>query len=326
MIKLFQKSIAVQLITLMVLLTIMWWNRIVHPVGMPTPSGADPLYGLMYLLFGQLPLLATIVAILLHITCGALLNNLLYNRGLIHSNSLIPMLLYIMAMGLVPEAQSLTPQAFTNLLLLLMLRILIATDNRFILNPEQLFGVAALLSSLSLFYFPLLTMALPLITILILIYKLYNWHDISLLILGFLAPYLLLFFVAFMTDRLAPIAEAMRQALFTWEFQLPHLAPLRIVTYISFGLLLLLAFFFFVGFSANKTVVYRNNGSIVVLTLIGAILLLPYIPHYSTEVQAFAIPFAFVGSLWIINNKIKSWITNVLVTLWTALCLINCNI
>ncbi|KWW29129.1 MAG: hypothetical protein AUK63_1685 [bacterium P3] len=324
MIKIFRQSIAAQLTTILVVAGVMWAGRLVHPVPMPDPTDAAPLYKLLYTLLAPVPRLAAAGALLLHLTTGALLNNLLYDRKLIHSNMLLPMLLYVLAASLVPEGQTLTPILFINLILFWILHHLIATDTRFKLTSDQVFGVAALLSASTLFHFPALFMALPLLIILIFIYKFYNWHDITMLVLGFLAPYLLLFVYSFLTDGLLTLLTSMGDAIKQWHWTIEATDAVNLCSYVLFGLMLLSSLFFLMGYTGNKTVIYRNNATIVVLTLVGGLLMLPYCTHFTTEAQCAAIPFAFIGSLWLINSKVKPWIMNMIFTTWVLVSMAGC--
>lgn len=309
---------------MLIVVVLMWFGRLVHPQPMPQPTVAAPLYGLCYALLASLPRLATILALLLHLGTGALLNNLLYERKLIHSNMLLPMMLYVVTVGLIPEGQTLTPTLFTNLIILWILHHLIATDTRFKLTQDQVFGVAALLSISTLFHFPSLVMVLPILIILIFIYKFYNWHDIAMLLLGFLGPYLILLTYSFLADRTLVLWESMKTVLIDWHWTVGTYDRLTLCVYIGMGVFLLASMLFFLGYTNSKTIMYRNNATIVVLPLIGALLLTPYCPHFSTETQAFAIPFAFMGSLWLINSRSKPWILDTLFSAWIVAGIVNC--
>ena len=324
MINIFKKSVAAQLTTILIVAIAMWMGRFVHPVPMPEPTTAAPLYGLFYLIFSPIPRVATVLAFLLHIGTGALLNNLLFGRKLIHSNMLLPMLMYVVTVSLIPEGQTLTPTLFVNILLLLILYILIATDTRFKLSQNHVFGMAALLASSTLFYLPAITMVLPLLIILIFIYKFYNLQDITILLLGFLSPYILLLTASFLTDHLMTLYQSIEAGILHWNLTFPMPDSIGLATYGLFVVVLFISLVFLIGFTGSKTVIYRNNASIVVLTMLCSALMLPYAPHLSTESQLFAIPFAFTGSLWLINSNTKPWILNTTFTLWVLVSIANC--
>ena len=324
MINIFKKSVAAQLITILLVALAMWMGRLIHPVPMPAPTTAAPLYGLFYLLFSSVPRVATILALLLHLGTGALLNSLLFERKLIHSNMLLPMFMYVVTVSLIPEGQTLTPTLFVNMLLLWILHILIATDTHFKLSQHQVFGSAVLLASSTLFYFPAITMALPLLIILIFIYKFYNLHDITVLLLGFLAPYILLFTVTFLNNHLPIIWGSMQDNLTQWHLTFTQPDSIEWFSYVLFVVILLISILFLLGYTGGQTIIYRNNATIVGLTMLCSGLLFLYCPHFSTETQSFAIPFAYTGSLWLINSKNKPWILNAILTLWVIISVVNC--
>lgn len=326
MIQIFKKSIAAQLTFILIVAVMMWAGRLIQPTPMPQPPTAAPLFGLLYALLAPLPRLAAILALLLHLATGALLNNLLYERKLLHSNTLLPMLLYVVTVSLVPEGQTLTPALFSNMIILWILHLLIATDTRFKLTQDQVFGTAVLLATSTLFHFPSLAMVLPLLIILIFIYKFYNWHDIAILLLGFIAPYILWATYSFMTDNTGLLWESIKATMTDWHWNLGQVPAISLCVYGSFALLQMASLLFLLGYIGNKTVMYRNNATITVLPLIGALLLMPYCTHFSTETQLFALPFAFMVSLWLINIKNKPWIMDTLLTVWLLGCIVNCII
>lgn len=324
MLKIFKKGIGLQLTAVVLVSAVMWLGRLMHPIAMPEPTHGAPLYGLAYLLLGGLPRTATILALLLHLATGALLSSMLYDRKMIHSNTLLPMLLYMVTVSVTPAGQTLCPTLFINLVLLWILHLMLATETRFKLTQDHVFGVAALLGVLTLFYVPALTMALPLLIILIFIYKFYNLHDLAILLLGFLAPYILLFTVAFLSESLIPILNSMRDSLTHWELTVVYPDKFSLAAYSALLVMLALSLLFMSGFIGSKTVMHRNNAHIVMLTLVGALLLLPYCQHFSTESHGFAIAFAFSGSLWLTNSRTKQRILNLLLTTWVLLSIVNC--
>ena len=279
---------------------------------------------MVYALLCHLPRIATIVALLLHLATGALLSSMLYDRKMIHSNTLLPMLLYMVTVSVIPAGQMLCPTLFINLILLWILHLMLATETRFGLTQDHVFGVAALLGILTLFYFPALAMALPLLFILVFVYKFYNLHDLSILLLGFLAPYVLVFTIAFLSNSLVPLLESMHDSLTHWNLTVYHPDTLSLSTYIALLAMLALSLLFMIGFMGSKTVMHRNNARIVMLTMVGALLLLPYCTHFSTETHCFAIAFAFSGGLWLTNSRTKQRILNLLLTLWVVVSVANC--
>lgn len=324
MINIFKKSVAAQLFTILLIAIAMWMGRLMHPISMPAPTNSAPLYELLYLIFSSFPQLATILALLLHLGTGALLNNLLFERKLIQSNMLLPMLLYVVTASLIPEGQTLTPTLFVNILLLWILHILIATDTRFKLSQNQSFGVAALLAIATLFYFPAITMAIPLLILLIFIHKFFNLHDITILLLGFLAPYILVFTISYLHNNLSSLFLEMYNELSQWNLTYSMPNNIELITFALFLLSLLISLLFLINFTGSKTVIYRNNSTTVLLTLICSIAMLFYCPHFSIESQSLAITFAFTGSLWLINSRTKPWILNATLTLWIIVSVINC--
>lgn len=233
------------------------------------------------------------------------------------------MLLYIMTMSIVPAGQTLTPTTFTNLIMLAILTILIANETRHFLSTEHIFRVSALLAIASLFHFPYILTTVPFFIIFITVYKLYDRHELAVLLLGFFAPFILLFTIYFLTGRIPTMLIDMQQALADWSH--PWNAPTFIsqIDYTLWILILAASMIYLAGNIGSQTSIYRNNADIVSLTLLGGLILMFYCSHITVETQAFAICFTYTGSVWLLESKMKAWISNTIFTLWVLFTIIN---
>ena len=302
----------------------MWAGRLISPLPMAPSSNLTPLYTIFYKLLSGLPFVATLVAFLLNLAAGALINNLLYERHLLQYNTLLPMFIYIVTTSMIPQGQTLNPMFFVNILIIWMFYYLICTDTKFKLTSKQILDSALLLSISTLLYFPAITLAVPFLIIFIIIYRLYNVKDIVSLLLGFFAPYVVIFTYTFMTDQTLSYLKSMGYLLSHPILINGTGSTIQLVLYSFFILFLLYGIIYLLNYSRNQTIIFRNNATIVSIILVSSISLVFFCPHFSIETQAFAIPFAFIANLWIFGKHIKPWIPNAILTVWTLLSILCC--
>ena len=113
MLKYLEKSTILQVIVLFVAVVLLWGGALLHPVPMPAPVSYGPLYEVLYNL-SLPPLVGVILAMLMVLAGGLLLNLMLANAGLVSQNSLLPALLYILFMS--ADATTLTPTLIVGVL------------------------------------------------------------------------------------------------------------------------------------------------------------------------------------------------------------------
>ncbi|MBR1516872.1 MAG: hypothetical protein IJ620_01825, partial [Bacteroidales bacterium] len=97
-----------QFVIILVVMIVMWLGAFIHPVQMPVMQSGF-IYQFFYNIFHGVPLLASIVAFLIIGVEGFWLNAILYNCRLVPQNTLLPMLLYVVAMSSQPDTQTITP-------------------------------------------------------------------------------------------------------------------------------------------------------------------------------------------------------------------------
>ena len=108
MLKLFEKNTGLQAVLIMVALVVLWLPSLLAPQPMEAPAGTAPLYELLYRL-SLPPIVAVIIAMVLVLTGGLLLNLTLVNGGLVSQNSLLPTMMFIIAMSASPQRLPVLP-------------------------------------------------------------------------------------------------------------------------------------------------------------------------------------------------------------------------
>ena len=196
MLKIFRTNIFIQSVIIIVVSLVLWVGAFGHPQPMPMVGGGQ----LYYWLTGWLsPLAGAIIAYLLVVLGGFLLNGMLYRHKMITQNTLMPMLFYIIAMSL--GSHTLSPILLGSLLLLLAVDQLMLTNTLLSLPLNKIFGAAACIALATLFCPAMMVFFVPLLMCMF-NYSLYGWRDWTMLILGILEPYILMETYFFIVDQI----------------------------------------------------------------------------------------------------------------------------
>ena len=193
MLKIFRTDVFLQIVIILVVSVAMWVGVFIHPQPMPMVGGGQ----LYYWLTGMLtPLWGTIIAYVLVLLEGFLLNGILYRHKMIAQSTLLPMLFYVIAMSL--GTPTLTPILLGSLMLLIAIDQLMLTTTLLSLPLDKVFAAAAAIALATLFCPAMAVFFIPLIASMF-NYSLYGWRDWTMFLLGLLAPYIILetiFFVS----------------------------------------------------------------------------------------------------------------------------------
>lgn len=300
MLKLFEKSTGIQIIVILAVTILLWLPALADPQPMePSPSFA-PLYSLFYSLSIS-PLLSVIIAMVLVTVGGILLNLMLANAGLVSQNSLLPTLYYILFMS--ATAETLSPTLIVGVLAIAFVRLLLLHSTLLTISSDKIFGATAIIGICSLFYLPSLVLLLAYLLVAI-SYSLYNWRDWMMLLLGFLAPYLLLWTVFFLNGTLSESFSAMTapltpSPLSTSNFQFSISIVANAILLLTFAVSLFVLWRRF----GEKTTLWQKNATAVLMPTVAALVLIFYsTPSFPVNLQFFSIPFALCASLRFTTN------------------------
>lgn len=299
MLKLFERSTLFQVFVILVVTMLLWLPHLANPQPMPEPAPFAPLYDLLYSCHFS-PLLAVLIAMVLVVTGGILLNLMLANAGLVSQNSLSPTLFYILFMS--TSAETLTPILIVGSLVIAFVRMLLLKSTPFTLSSDKIFGATALIGICSLIYLPSLLLLLSYLLVVV-SYRLYGWRDWMVLLLGLLAPYTLLWIIQYMNGTLAESFPAMAAALIPHS---PLLIPQFSIPLVANAILLLffaVSFFVLWRSFGEKTTLWQKNAGAVLMPTVMAIALAFLAPTFPVNLQLFAIPFAFCASSRFVTSR-----------------------
>ena len=189
---------ALQVLLILVALALFWGRAIASP--QPMPEGDAILYNLLSKTLTHTPLPAVIIAMLLVLAEGILLNLVLASAALVPQTSLLPTLLYITAAS--ATATTLTPALLINAILIACLHRLMIHGTPLTLPTSRICSVAALIGLASMISLPATAFLLTYLLVAI-NYRLYGWRDWTAMLLGFAAPYIALVIMLLFTGDLS---------------------------------------------------------------------------------------------------------------------------
>ena len=329
MLNLFRKNMAVQVLLIIVALVLLWLRPLMTPPPMTAGTDTDGvLYALLVDWLSGVPRLTVIIAMILVLAEGVMLNILLSDMGLVPQTTLLPTLLYIIMMS--APATTLTPMVPVSAALIGCTYLLMLRGTLLTIPTSRICSATALIGLCSLFYLPALAIFVSYLFVAI-SFRLYNWRDIVALLLGLLAPYVLLVTVLFMTDGLAEWWGTTAAALGGFSFHIAKTEPLPLIANIILTLIIAAAIFMLWGKLGEHPVLWQKNATTVMLLSIGAIIMLFYSHLLPVNLSFFAIPFALCGTHMLLpklnggitgRHKQRLWIYDVIFILTFAAALV----
>ena len=154
-----------------------------------TPSGEGVLSEMVYTWVGSQQIISHVIAIVLLMIQGFIVNGIAINHRLSNEVNLFPGLFYVLMACLIPDFLYLSPVLLANTFFLIALNELFVTYK----NPacaDRIFNAGFWVGVASLFYFPYLFFLFVLI-IGHNILRAFNFQELFMILIGMLMPYLL---------------------------------------------------------------------------------------------------------------------------------------
>jgi hypothetical protein len=308
MLRIFRTNVVLQIFIILIVAVLMWIGVFIHPRPTPIEGGGQLYYWITGLLS---PLASTIIAFVLVIVEGVLLNSMLYRHKMMTQSSLMPLLFYIIAMSI--GRPTLTPMLLGSLFLIIGMSQLMLTTTLLSLDLDKIFGASASIACATLFCPAMAVFLVPLIANMF-NFSLYGWRDWTMLILGILAPYIVLETYYYMVDELFYRNYLILYGLTDINWSVGG----SLIDWIGSLIFLLL---FVVGFGStvingqNKTINFKKNLTAILLFTVGSILFTLYTHIFPVHTQAFAIPFALCTTLLFVDPKRDVWWQNLIFVL-----------
>ncbi len=283
------------------------------PVALPLQDGFAPLYSLLYHWLSPYPRLTTWLALLLVLIEGIWLCTLLASHKLLPCNTFLPLLFYLIAMSYHHTMLTLTPLLLCNLFILLCIQQLLQGDNKN-LPPERIFNTTLFIALATLFYMPAVLLLVPFF-IIVTTYQLYRWRDWVVMLLGFVAPYIMLLTYYYLTDQVEYMLYQMGNNLAQIQFTREQIGFWHTAADLFIILLMLWSILAKLNTTQEGTTNFRRQSTIMLTPALGTLLMLFFDVCFPFNTQLFAIPFSFAASLLFLSAKRYVWLYNTLLVL-----------
>ena len=281
---------ALQIVLILAAIALLWVKPLVSPPELSAGEHPAILYSLFCSWLTSAPRLAVVLAMLLTLAGGLCINILLADVGLVSQNTLLPTLLYITFAS--AGADTLTPEIIVCCVTIAFLAPLMLRGSLLTIPPSKACGATALIGIATLFHIPAIALMISYMLIAA-NFRLYGWKDWMVMFLGFLAPYMILLPVLFLTGDLGSWWESTTAALVAIMLQFGHFTHLQAVGTAFLTLLLIWSLLNMSSKLNERPVVWQQNASTVLLFAVGGLGMAFFSPISATTLLPFAIPFAF---------------------------------
>lgn len=320
LVKTFRKNYFNQYLLIFILSIFLWMGTFISPEPIKSLSSYSFLYLYIYDLLLPFPLLTSVLAYLIVVFQGLFFNMLLIKHKLISNKTFLPMFVYIFVLS--SSVQTITPVLLADVFILFALNNLLDCENISksqykIFNASAMVSIATFFHSLSVFY-------LIFIVSVIAIYKIYYWREWFTVILGYAFPQIIALLWCFLTDTTMSFIDSSLFDIFTFSFVFDFTDWKAVFL----GLLLLLIFLVSIGaYLLNimeNMILYRKKSTIIACILLVAFVISLFVEVFPLQMQLYAIPFSFFIASYLLRNKNKEIIGDIILIMFIMV--VFCNV
>lgn len=311
----FKKATIGQLVVILLTVFLLWARAFIAPVTMLPEATFSPLYELLYRCLSPMPRLASAIALLLVLAQGIWLNIMLSNHKIANPNSLTPLLVYIVAMSWDSTMLTITPTLLVNIMILGACSQLLS-DGPITLATNKNFNATFFLSMAMLCLLPSACYLLSFIIVFI-TYKLYRWRDIVVSLLGLLAPLIVVFFYAYLSDKLDYYHILVKYDLSNIHLEMHPIRHISDATNLIFLALLFVSLMWHLTSGNDRLTYQRINARIMTIPLLAAAAMHLYYQLFPCNPQMIAFSFTFVMSGFLMADRKRRWVGEL--SLWILL-------
>lgn len=269
--KLFQQSIVVQAIVILLALGLLWVDTLTSP-------------GFHW---------TAIFAMVLILAEGLSLNIILVNANLCQQNSLLPTLLFTICMS--AHASTLTPMILVTALWIVCIQVLLLKGSLLTISVDRACLATALIGLGAMIYLPAALMMAGYVIVAV-TYRLYNWRDWAVMFLGFAAPFVILVLVLMFTNGLADWWQGVLSEAASMRTHTDGCETREVVGCTVLSAIMLAGVVKVWNLSGEKPVLWQKNVTMLLAFLVGGCAILAATRVFPIDMQLFPIPFTFAVS------------------------------
>lgn len=319
-IRTFKKNYTLQIILIIVIPLLLWIPAFMSSPEVIKSSYDAPFYNLIYNTISSSRLLSTIIAFLLVIFQGILINSLFSNNQLCSRNTLLPGFIYILLLSTSYNSMTISSVLILNTLIIISLYFLFKSFDK---NEglDEIYNASLFISLAFLTYIPSIILILW-IFISFLNYRFYKWRNWLISFFGFLTPIIFILAYYFLTSSL--------QTAYTTYFSklelIPNffitLKPIDIIFYIAVGIFLLVSLFNTISSKGDCNINYRKKTNVLIILLFISLLISLFCIGKCFIISFIALPLCYLLFNFFIAKR-KLIYSNIYFTILLSLIIIK---
>ena len=304
----FKTNMAAQTFVVLAVSAIMWLGSFIHPPLEPCEGGGHLFYWVAGLLS---PTMRVVVGYVLMLAEGLMLTSMLYRHKMLPQSNMMPLLFYTLAMSV--GQPTLSPALVGSFFLLFSIDQLLLTSTLLSIGQDKIFYASLSVACATLFCPAMAVMILPLFTNMF-NYSLYGWRDWTMLILGLLAPYIVMETWFFMNDELFYRNYLIYYGLTDVEINIDG-NWMDWVASVAFSLVVVISIVTAMLGAQGQIATVSKNTTAILLFITGGLAMSFYSALLPVDTVAYAVPFAFGATMLFTGVRHERWIHTLLFVL-----------
>jgi hypothetical protein len=280
---------------------ILWIAAFVKPPAVIETNFDMLLYAYIYSVLGQLPLLATIIAFVIMLLNGILLNYIFTSNKLVQKTTYMPAFMYYLLSSSNYQFMTMSSMLLMNSCLILALWFFFRIYSKKE-SVEDIFSTSLIVAIGSMFYAPSMLFLLW-IWIGFFIYKAYSLRQWLVSIFGFITPFVFAIVYYYLTDQVMEQANWFIDKFVLLPQLYPIEEPIHVVYLAGLGLLLIPALFYVRSSKIDRNIIYGKKCSILNDLLFVSLLPLSYAMSFSEFSAFYSIPLSFILTIFFFSKR-----------------------
>ena len=269
-VKTFKSNYFLQLIFLTVIPILLWLPAFISPPQPLTTSFDAPVYKIIFQALSSLKTLCTILAFVLVILQGLLINSIFSSNQLSPSTTFFPAFIYILLLSSNYALMTISPLLILNTFIIFAIYFLFRSFDK-LEGLDEVF-CSGLFISLSFLTFKPSILFILWIWLSLLNYRFYKWRYWAINLLGFLTPIVFVLTYYYIVDKLEYQASVFINNTYFIPNFFVDVQPIDFVFYIIIGILGIFALANLLSSKADNNINYRKKTNVIVIFSLIAIL------------------------------------------------------
>lgn len=289
-VKTFKKNYPLQLVLLAIIPFLLWLPAFISSPDVVSTSFDMPIYKVIYNLFSHLKLLSTILAFVLVLLQGLLINNIFSYNQLCPKTTFLPAFIYILILSSNYTSMTISPILISNTFILLAIFFLFR-------SYDQKEGIDEIYNANLFVALAALTFAPSVLLILwiwfsLLNYKQYKWRYWIISLLGLLTPLIFLIIYYFLNDQLFIRFNSFVESFYHLPNIYFYLKPIHVVFYIGMAIFGLVTLYNTLASKSDNNISFRKKTNVIAIYSFMALLPTIYCLEQEELIFFFAPAFA----------------------------------